>query len=104
ERRAAAELPFDPRAVGPLSGFPLLVFALVAALGTLASEDLTCIGVGALVGEGRVPFWAGVAACFAGIYVGDVLLFVAGRTLGRRALPRAPLRWFLSEERVARAS
>jgi pimeloyl-ACP methyl ester carboxylesterase/membrane protein DedA with SNARE-associated domain len=104
ERLAEAARPYEPRDAEPLSGFPLVVFALLAALGTLASEDLTCIGVGALVGEGRVPFWAGAAACFAGIYIGDVLLFLAGRTVGRRALSRAPLRWFLSEERVARAS
>ncbi len=104
ERRTAAEAPFDPGAAEPLAGFPLFVFAFFAVLGTFATEDLTCIAVGALVGEGRVPFWFGTAACFVGIYVGDVLLFLAGRALGRRALARAPLRWFLSEARVERAS
>jgi pimeloyl-ACP methyl ester carboxylesterase/membrane protein DedA with SNARE-associated domain len=104
ERLAQAGQPYDPRAAVPLAGFPMLVFGLLAALGTLVSEDLTCIGVGALVGEGRVPFWAGTAACFVGIYVGDVLLFLAGRVLGRRALGLAPLAWFLSEKRVASAS
>lgn len=82
------------------------MIALLAslALATLVSEDLACITAGVFAAEGRVGFWAGAAACFAGIYAGDLALFVAGRTLGRRALGRAPLSWFLSERDVERSS
>ncbi len=103
-RKEAAARPYDPSALEPLAGLALVLFFFLAALGTLVSEDLTCIAVGAMVGQGRVSFLAGVAACFVGIYVGDVLLFLAGRFLGARALARAPWRWFVSETRVARAS
>ena len=104
ERVARAAAPFDPASVPPLSGLGLVLFLVLAALSTLVSEDLTCVAVGALVGQGRVDFWPGAAACFVGIYVGDLLLFLAGRVLGRRTLDRAPLRWFLDEARVERSS
>ena len=44
------------------------------------------------------------AACFAGIFVGDMLLFLAGRALGRPAVKRAPLKWVVSEDALLRAS
>ncbi len=103
-RVAAAARDFDPAGVPPLGGIALTLFAVFAALGTLVSEDLTCIGVGALVGQGRVPFLAATLGCFVGIFVGDVLLFLAGRWLGRRALTRAPLSWFLTPARVEASS
>lgn len=103
-RVLAALVPFDPASLPSLEGPALLVFGLFAAALTLVSEDLACIGVGALVGAGRVPFLAGTLACFLGILLGDLLLFLAGRTLGRAALGRAPLSWFLSDDRVKAAS
>ncbi|HED64595.1 MAG TPA: alpha/beta fold hydrolase, partial [Planctomycetes bacterium] len=104
ERIAAAAKRFDPRDVPPVSGFALVVFCVLAALSTFVSEDLTCIAVGAMVGDGRIPFLAGVLACLVGIYVGDMLLFLAGRVLGRRALRIWPLNRMLTEERVASSS
>ena len=74
------------------------------ALATLLSEDLACIAAGTLVARGELGLGAASAACFAGIFVGDVLLFLAGRALGRPALARAPLRWFLTEARVGAAA
>ena len=103
-RLAAAARAFDFAEVPPLSGFSLALLLVLAALATLVSEDLTCVAVGALIGQGRVGFFPGVAACFLGIYIGDLALFLAGRFLGRGALGRAPLSWFLSEERVAASS
>ena len=61
---------------------------LAIALGTLASEDLACVGAGVLVAQGRLPFAPAVLACFAGIVLGDFALFAAGRWLGRAALGR----------------
>ena len=104
ELRARSLEPFDPTGVPPLGGVALLIFFAVVVLATLVSEDLTCVAVGALVGQGRVGLALGAGACFLGIYVGDLLLFLAGRWFGRRAVRRAPLKWFLTEERVERSS
>ncbi len=104
ERLARAALAFDPRDVPPLAGLSLALFCASATVATFVSEDLVCLGVGALVGRGRVPFWPGTIACLVGITLGDVLLFLAGRTLGRRALRRRPWSWILHEERVAQCS
>ncbi|HKP10997.1 MAG TPA: hypothetical protein VJZ91_02765, partial [Blastocatellia bacterium] len=57
---------------------PVAVVMLFIAASTLVSEDLTCIGAGILVSQGRLDFLAGAFACFFGIFVGDVLLFAAG--------------------------
>lgn len=79
-------------------------WALVAlALATLVSEDLACIAAGLAVSEGTLPFAPAVIACFAGILGGDLLLVALGRTVGRRSLAAAPLRWWVSAEAVNRA-
>lgn len=59
---------------------------LAIAAGTLASEDLTCLATGALIGAGHVSPFAGVFTCFIGIYLGDVALWLLGRVGGRRIL------------------
>jgi membrane protein DedA with SNARE-associated domain len=53
---------------------------LLIALSTLASEDLACIGTGLLVSQHRLGFVAGTAACAFGIFAGDLLLVLAGRS------------------------
>jgi membrane protein DedA with SNARE-associated domain len=56
-----------------------MLAALLIALSTLASEDLTCIGTGILIAQHRVDLLTGIAGCTLGIFLGDVLLVVAGR-------------------------
>jgi membrane protein DedA with SNARE-associated domain len=70
------------------------VFAALA-VATLLTEDLTCIGAGLLVAQGALSFAPASAACFVGIFAGDMLLVLIGRTLGRQALRTAPLRWWI---------
>jgi len=77
---------------------------LLIAVATLVSEDLTCLATGAAAAMGVVPFAAGVLACFTGIVIGDLLLFAAGRLLGRAVLGRPPLAWWVSPAAVDRAS
>ena len=79
-----------------------LMLRLAAA--TLISEDLASITAGLLAAEGRMPLWAAIVACAVGIFVGDMLLFVAGRTLGQPALRVPPLSWWLDERAVEAAS
>lgn len=104
ERRALAADPFDPGSVPPPRGVALLVVMALIAAATWVSEDLTSIATGLLVARGRIGFFAGVLACGLGILVGDLLLFWAGRWLGRPWLERAPLKWVVTSERVERSS
>jgi len=63
---------------------PRILFGL--AVGTLASEDLTSISAGLLARDGVVDLLPAIAACSAGVYVGDLGLWALGRIAGRRAL------------------
>jgi membrane protein DedA with SNARE-associated domain len=96
--------PLDPALAAislPLAGAPLGL-ALALALATLVSEDLTCVAAGLLVAHGRLSFATATLACLAGIFLGDLLLVAAGRWLGRPALARPPLAWFVSPRVVER--
>ena len=103
-RRAAAARPFDPQTLPKFIGVTAFAVVLLLAAATLVSEDLTCIGAGVIAAQGRLSFGLAAFACFLGIFVGDLLLFLAGRWLGRAALGRAPLRWFVREADVRRSS
>jgi predicted esterase len=92
-RVAASAVPFDPRSLPHISGLPWLLVLFLLALATFVSEDLTCIGAGLLVTTGRLGFVPATAACLAGIFVGDVNAFLAGRIFGRAVLARAPMKW-----------
>jgi len=59
---------------------------IVLALGTFISEDGTSISAGLLAQNGQLPLASAVAACATGVYVGDLLLWLAGRVLGPRLL------------------
>jgi len=99
---AGAKLPLDIGASDmPL---PALLLAGTIAASTLISEDLTCIAAGLLIAQGQIGFGLGAFSCFLGIFIGDILLFLTGRYLGRPALSRAPLKWFVRMEDVNRSS
>lgn len=105
ERVALAAQPFNaaaaiPRAMGPTA---LVVFGLLA-LATLVSEDLTCVWAGIMAAEGRIGFTFAAIACLAGIFIGDILLFLAGRFVGRPVLRRAPIKWFVRPADIERSS
>ncbi len=94
-----AELLATTSAWAPAGAFGLCV---VLAASTLVSEDLACITAGVLAARGVLSFPAAAAACLVGIFLGDLLLYLAGRTLGRAAVERRPLRWLISAEALAR--
>jgi pimeloyl-ACP methyl ester carboxylesterase/membrane protein DedA with SNARE-associated domain len=103
-RLEAATRPFDPRDIPPVDGFALVVLFVLIMAATLISEDLTCITTGLMVARGTVSFGTGTLACFLGIFIGDLLLFLAGRRLGRAVLRWRPVRWFISPEAIAWSS
>jgi len=75
------------------------------ALSTLASEDLALIAGGLLAREGTIPLMHAVIACGAGVYIGDLGLWCAGRSRRRswrvrgasgRGLPKPRCGWSAS--------
>jgi membrane protein DedA with SNARE-associated domain len=95
-----------PDALGGLlslggGGAWLVLLGLVLA--TFLAEDLTCIAAGLLVAKGTLTFLPAATACTIGIFVGDLLLVYAGRSLGRHAVERAPLSWLISPAALERA-
>lgn len=103
ERIARASRPFDPSEAPGFSGPMLLAILFLLAASTLVSEDLTCFTAGLLVSQGRIEFFPACAACFTGIFIGDVGLYFAGRLFGRTALTRAPMKWVVTEAKVERS-
>ncbi len=104
DRLAAAAEPFDWRRHGGRDASREVGAAVLLGAATLASEDLACISGGLLVARGALGFTAATLGCLGGIFVGDGLLFLAGRWLGARALRRRPWCWLVSEARVARCA
>jgi pimeloyl-ACP methyl ester carboxylesterase/membrane protein DedA with SNARE-associated domain len=102
ERIAQAAQPFDATRMPPARGLALAIALLVIAAATLVSEDLTCIAAGLLVARGSLTFWQATIACLIGIVIGDLLLYLLGRSFGRFAINRAPMRWIVGAEEVRR--
>ncbi|HPF13171.1 MAG TPA: alpha/beta fold hydrolase [Planctomycetota bacterium] len=99
-----AQAAFDPRSIPEVSGFPLALMVLLLALSTLVSEDLTCLAAGWLVSQGRLGFFPATLGCFVGIVVGDLLLYILGRVVGRAALERRPLKRWVRPETLQSAA
>ncbi len=100
----AARVPFDRRSFPGATGMALIVAMLLLALATHVSEDLTCIGAGVLVARGSIGFLPATFACMAGIFLGDIALFLIGRSLGRKVVTKAPFRWMVKERDLIRAA
>lgn len=103
DRIAKAEQAFEfpPRSA---EGIGLVVLWLLLALATFVSENLTSISAGLMVAKGVINFIPATSACLVGIFVGDLLLYLAGRWLGKNFVRRAPLKWFVSEADIVRSS
>lgn len=87
-----------------VEGIGLVVLWFLLAVATFVSEDLTSISAGILVAKGVVSFALATSACLIGIFVGDMLLYLAGKFLGRDFVRKAPLKWFISETDILRSS
>jgi membrane protein DedA with SNARE-associated domain len=57
-----------------------------------------------LAARGIIGLWPAVGGAFAGILGGDLILFTLGRIVGRPALKRRPLKWFLTAEDIESSS
>jgi membrane protein DedA with SNARE-associated domain len=89
---------------GGLSGMsPTAIFFAIAAA-TLVSEDLAAISAGVLASQGVIGFPLAVASAATGILIGDILLFLAGRFIGRPALGLPLIGYFVTESAIERSS
>ncbi|HRH44008.1 MAG TPA: alpha/beta fold hydrolase, partial [Pyrinomonadaceae bacterium] len=95
--------PFQPE-ISEAKGVTAFIFFLLLVLCTFITEDLTCITAGVLAAQGRISLTLAILACFFGIWIGDLILYLVGRWFGAKALQRAPLRWFLNEDAVKRGA
>lgn len=73
---------------------PRTVTFATLAVATFVSEDLACIAAGLLIAQGRADWFTAIAACAAGIFVGDVGLYAAGRLYPRHRVTAVVERWF----------
>lgn len=86
------------------SEISLFAIFIVLFFGTFVSEDAACLTAGTLVAQGRISFAFAIAACLAGIFVGDMLLYGAGRLFGQKILNAKFVSRFVSKEAVSRGS
>lgn len=84
--------------LSPLALFFIFFFA------TFISEDAACLTAGAFAAQGKMSFALALTACFAGIFVGDILLYWIGRVFGRSILQTRFFSRFVSENSIRKAS
>ncbi len=84
--------------------FSTVTIFLLFASATLISEDLACIGAGVLASQGKISLALAISSCAFGIFIGDILLFLAGRFLGRKALQIKFINFFISEKAFEKSS
>lgn len=82
----------------------LTAIFLILFFTTFLTEDGACLAAGALAGQGRISFAFAVGACFAGIFVGDVGLYVIGRVSGNSIARTRLFKRFISDESLLTAS
>ncbi|HEX2639057.1 MAG TPA: VTT domain-containing protein, partial [Pyrinomonadaceae bacterium] len=80
------------------------VLFLLFFFATFVSEDAVCLLAGSAAASGRISFVMAVTACFLGIFVGDILLYLAGRQFGNRVFESRAVSRLVSDETVKRAS
>lgn len=81
-------------APGSFELWPQLWPAALVFLGTFVLEDAAAISAGLLIAAGLLAWPVAFAACFLGIWAGDVGLYAFARTAGRKAFEWSSLRRF----------
>ncbi len=76
-----------------------LIVLLAAGLGAPVAEELVVLTAGALSRQGIVRWWWALAVCYVGVVGGDLLLFLAARRLGGKALEHRRFQRLLPPER-----
>jgi membrane protein DedA with SNARE-associated domain len=84
----------------------LLVFIILLAcgFGIPIPEDIILIGAGALAYYGAADVGIMIAVCFAGVMIGDGIVFCLGKRLGPNVARHRIISRFLTQERLAEMS
>jgi membrane protein DedA with SNARE-associated domain len=77
--------------------------AVALGLATFVQEDVPTVSAALLAAAGKLSWTTGILGCFLGIWIGDLLLYLAARGWGRRALTLAWVQRFVSPEAVTRS-
>lgn len=96
-RIEAALAPFDATALGPAFGFTAVVIGFGIILFSYISEDSAAIVAGLIAAKGVLTPLQATLYAFAGIYSGDMFLYLAGRRIGKSARRSS---WLISEQRL----
>jgi membrane protein DedA with SNARE-associated domain/surfactin synthase thioesterase subunit len=103
ERIAQSEQPFHPDEMRSLGGWSLILFIALLALFTLFGEDFATISAGLIVASGLLNYGYAVLACFIGILISDVSIYLIGRWIGKPVLDWPFFRWLIKKEDVESA-
>ncbi len=103
ERIASSKLPFEYKNVIEAEGWMLIGLMALIVFSTFFSEDLACIGAGLMVARGLMGFWPAMLAGLFGILIGDTFIYLAGKWLGKSAVSRKPISWFINEQDLERS-
>ena len=89
----------------PLGFHEWLPAAQAATLGllTFVQEDVPTVSAALLAAAGQLPWQVGFLGVFLGIWIGDALLYLLARGVGRPLLQRAWARRFFNPTAVARS-
>src|SRR3954467_3166855 len=79
-----------------------LLTATALALSTFVQEDAPTISAALLTSAGKLDWRIGLAACFAGIWIGDALLYLIARSFGRPLLATKFARRFVDTDSLRR--
>ena len=80
-----------------------LAQAATLGLATFVQEDVPTVTAALLAGAGRLQWTTGILGCFLGIWVGDALLYLLARGVGRPLLQFAWVQRLATPESVARS-
>ncbi len=89
-----------PAALATHSAAAIAIGIFVA---TFVSEDAATLSTSALVQLGKVSPLLGLCSCFAGIWIGDLGIFAAARSVRSSRLPAGVLRWTLNPSKREKA-
>lgn len=89
----------------PLGFYDWLPAAQAATLGllTFLQEDVPTVGAALLAGAGHLSWQTGLMGCFLGIWIGDALLYLLARGIGRPLLQRSWAKRFFDPVAVERS-
>ncbi len=83
--------------------FLVFGFLLICGLGIPIPEDIILVVAGYATYMGITDLWLMVLACYAGVILGDSIMFFLGSFFGKKLVRRWPFNKFLSETSLALA-